>query len=65
MTSKVVVDDSGVDYAVPGTYLVLFSVIDAAGNVTQQEASVTVNAKPVEQPVEQPVTRSAVNEESK
>ena len=65
MTSKVAVDDSGVDYAVPGTYLVLFSVIDAAGNVTQQEASVTVNAKPVEQPVEQPVTRSAVNEESK
>ena len=65
MTSKVAVDDSGVDYGTPGTYIVLFSVIDAAGNVTRQEASVTVNEKPVEQPVEQPVTRSVVNEEPK
>ena len=65
MTSKVAVNDSGVDYGTPGTYIVLFSVIDAAGNVTQQEATVTVNEKPVEQPVEQPVTRSVVNEEPK
>ena len=65
MTSKVAVDDSGVDYGTPGTYIVLFSVIDAAGNVTRQEASVTVNEKPVEQPVEQQVTRSVVNEEPK
>jgi hypothetical protein len=65
MTSKVAVDDSGVDYGTPGTYIVLFSVIDAAGNVTQQEATVTVNEKPVEQPAEQQVTRSVVNEEPK
>ena len=40
------IDSSGVDIKTPGSYEVVFTVTDAAGNKTESKAKVTVNKKP-------------------
>lgn len=45
LSSKVSIDDSGVDYSTPGTYDVTYSVTDGAGNTSTKTLRVTVKAK--------------------
>lgn len=42
---KLSVDSSGVDLSTPGTYPLVYSATDAAGNMTTQEVAVTVHEK--------------------
>lgn len=65
LTEKVTVDDSAVDYNKAGTYTILYTVADAAGNVAKQEAKVTVREKPVERavPVEDAPAQEVVEQE--
>lgn len=44
LSGKITADDSAVDYNTPGTYTVVYTVSDAAGNKTTQNASLTVVA---------------------
>ncbi len=44
-TVQLEVDSSNVDLSTPGTYKVIYKATDSAGNVTQQEITVTVKEK--------------------
>lgn len=57
VSSKITADDSAVDYNTPGTYTVVYTVSDAAGNKTTQNASLTVVA-----PTPVPQTPAVSNE---
>lgn len=46
LSSKVSIDDSGVNYSTPGTYNVTYSVTDGAGNTSTKTLRVTVKAQP-------------------
>lgn len=45
LSSKVSIDDSGVNYSSPGTYDVTYSVTDGAGNTSTKTLRVTVRAQ--------------------
>ena len=45
------VDDSAVDYNKAGTYVVVYSVVDSAGNAAKHEATVTVREKAAERSI--------------
>ena len=51
LTGKVKVDDSAVDYNKAGTYVVVYSVVDSAGNAAKHEATVTVREKAAERSI--------------
>lgn len=53
LTSKITVDDSAVNYNTPGTYNIVFSVVDQEGNVESVTCQLLINAKP-EEPVVDP-----------
>ena len=57
LSGKITADDSAVDYNTPGTYTVVYTVSDAAGNKTTQNASLTVVA-----PTPVPQTPAVSNE---
>lgn len=46
LSSKVSIDDSGVNYSTPGTYNVTYSVTDGAGNTSTKTLRVAVKAQP-------------------
>lgn len=43
---KLTVDDSAVDLSTPGTYPLFYRAVDLTGNVTEQETTIRIEAKP-------------------
>ena len=59
LTAVILVDDSKVDYASPGTYKITYSVKDSSGNKTTKKATLTVAEKAKPKPKKEKVEVSA------
>lgn len=60
LKARVLIDDSKVDYSTPGTYEVICSAADSAGNTVTKTASVTIEKpyEPIPEPEPEVVERS-------